>query len=256
MELCCGCAFAAESRAANIQPCLTIPPSRMTKKNRSWASPSRDLARASPPSPLQTAAGCAAPLPSRRVARSLLADGGRPSGSRPGRRRSVERSARLRALDAFDDHRIVAHRTADKATLTGERRRRALAHHPYIALLVGLAPGVVVVVVHRVGHGAADDSPHPLHHPFAARVGITPRELHRCDVPAAQFAVLVNQGGRDVDAAFAAGCFEIPGRARVPESAATEMNADPDEAILVAQEIDVVIPGPDRAELRRRLLAI
>src|SRR5262249_32115909 len=93
-------------------------------------------------------------------------------------------------------------------------------------------------------------------HPLAARVGITPRELHRCDVPAAQFAVLVNQRGRDVDTVFAAGRFEIPGRARVPEPAATEMNADPDEAILVAQEIDVVIAGPDGAKLCRRFLAI
>src|SRR5262249_39171473 len=141
-------------------------------------------------------------------------------------------------------------RTADKATLTGERWRRALAHHPYIAPLVGLAPGVVMVVVHRVGHGAADDSPHPLHHPFAARVGVTPRKLHRCDVPAAPFAVLVNQRGRDIDAAFAAGRFEIPGCARVPESAATEMNADPDKAILVAQEIDVVQEMRREARLR------
>src|SRR2546430_12289357 len=57
----------------------------------SWASPSRDLALASPPSPLQTAARCAAPSPSRRVARSLLAGGGRPLGFRPGRRRSASR---------------------------------------------------------------------------------------------------------------------------------------------------------------------
>src|SRR5262249_34466427 len=143
-----------------------------------------------------------------------------------------------------------------KATLTGECRRRALAHHPYIAPLVGLAPGVVMVVVHCVGHGAADDSPHPLHHPLAPHVGITSRELHRCDVPAAQFVVLANQDGRDVESAFARGRVETPARARVPESAATEMNANPAEAILVAQEIDVVIPGPDGAELRRRLLAI
>src|SRR5438445_3601971 len=136
----------------------------------------------------------------------------------------VERGARLRALDAFDDHGVIAHRTADKATLTGERRRRALAHHPYIAPLVGLAPGVVMVVVHRVDHGAADDSPHPLHHPLAARVGITSRELHRRDVPAPQLAVLVNQRRRDVDAVFAAGRFEVPRRARVPEPAATKMN--------------------------------
>src|SRR5262249_18323299 len=107
-----------------------------------------------------------------------------------------------------------------------------------------------------VGHGAADDSPHPLHHPFAARVGIPSRELHRCDVPTAQFAVLVNQGGRNVDAAFAAGRFEIPGCARVPKPPATKMNAIPAEAILAAEGIDVLISGPDGAELRRRLLAI
>src|SRR5262249_43235169 len=94
------------------------------------------------------------------------------------------------------------------------------------------------------------------HHPLAARVGITSRELHRCDVPAAQFAVLVNQRGRDIDAAFAAGRFEIPRRARVPEPAATEMNADPDEAILIVQEIHVVIPGPDRAEAASFPLAV
>src|SRR5262249_23971927 len=71
------------------KPCLTIPRSRMTTKNRSWASPSRDPVLAPPPSPLQTAAGCAAPSPSRHVARSLLAGGGRPSGFRLVRRRSA-----------------------------------------------------------------------------------------------------------------------------------------------------------------------
>src|SRR5215472_3345891 len=56
-----------------------------------FISPARDLALASPPEPQQTAARCAAPSPSRRVARSLLAGGGRPSGFRPGRRRSASR---------------------------------------------------------------------------------------------------------------------------------------------------------------------
>src|SRR5262252_10461326 len=65
--------------------------SALANDNKKSSSPSRDLALASPPSPLQTAAGCAAPSPSRRVARSLLADGGRPSGFRPDRRRSVSR---------------------------------------------------------------------------------------------------------------------------------------------------------------------
>src|SRR5262249_59366159 len=70
---------------------LNDPALANDNKNCSWASPSRDLALASPPSPQQTAAACAAPSPSRRVARSLLAGGGRPSGFRPGRRRSASR---------------------------------------------------------------------------------------------------------------------------------------------------------------------
>src|SRR5215472_4078297 len=42
----------------------------------------------------------------------------------------IERSVRLRTLDALNDHRVVAHRSADKAALTRKRWCRALAHHP------------------------------------------------------------------------------------------------------------------------------
>src|SRR5262249_27030033 len=76
-------------RASNIRPCLPIPRSQMTTKIAHGLV--LHLALASPPSPQQTAAGCAAPSPSRRVARSLLAGGGRPSGVHPDRRRSASR---------------------------------------------------------------------------------------------------------------------------------------------------------------------
>jgi len=47
-----------------------------------------------------------------------------PAGAVDGR---VERGLGFRAVDALDDHSIVAHRAADEAALAGEGRRRALA---------------------------------------------------------------------------------------------------------------------------------
>lgn len=40
------------------------------------------------------------------------------------------------------------------------------------------------------------------------------------------------------------------------EAAAAEVHADPNEAFLVAHEVDVVIAGPDRAELAASLLLV
>ena len=101
-----------------------------------------------------------------------------------------------RTIDALDDHRIVAHRSADETALARKCRRRALAHHPQIPATVVFAPGIVVMVVHHVGYRAADDLAHPLDHPFAAGIGVAPGELHRRDVAPPDLAVLVDHGGR------------------------------------------------------------
>src|SRR5689334_14483479 len=63
---------------------------------------------------------------------------------------------------AREDHRIVAHGAADEAALPWEGGRRALAHHPQVALAVTLAPGIVVVVVHLIDDRAADETAHTL----------------------------------------------------------------------------------------------
>ena len=115
-------------------------------------------------------------------------------------------------------------------------------------------PRIIVVVVHHVGDRAADDLAHPLDHPFAAGVGIPAGQLHRRDVAAAEFAILVDHGRRNVHAVLAAGRLEITGRAGVAQSAAAEMHADPDVTGLVAHQIDIVISGSDGAQLGRRLL--
>ena len=112
------------------------------------------------------------------------------------------------------------------------------------------------MVVHHVGDVAADDLAHALDHPLAARIGIAAGELHRRDVAAAELAVLVDHRGRHVHAVLAAGGLEVAGRAGVAEAAAAEMHADPDEALLVPHQVDIVVARADRAELGDRLLAI
>src|SRR4029450_8529869 len=92
-------------------------------------------------------------------------------------------------LDAFEDPRGVGHRATDEAALTRKRRRCALAHDPQITLAMTLAPGVVVMVVHRVGRLGAEDAAHALYHPFAPRIGILAGKRHRRDVTGAKRAV-------------------------------------------------------------------
>src|SRR5882757_7616751 len=170
--------------------------------------------------------------------------------------RRVQRSLRLLAVDAFNDDRVIAHRAADEATLAGECRRCALAHHPQIPAAMVLPPRVIVVVVNHVGDFAADDAAHALDHPFASGIGVAPGELHRRDVTPSDLAVLVDHGGRHVHTVLAAGGLEVAGRAGVTEAAAAEVHADPDKARLVAQQVDIVVARSDGAELRHRLLPV
>ena len=50
--------------------------------------------------------------------------------------------------------------------------------------------------------------------------------------------------------------LEVARGAGVAEAAAAEVHADPDEAVLVAHQIDIVVAGADGAELGDRLLPI
>src|SRR5260370_41373158 len=78
--------------------------------------------------------------------------------------RGIERGPRFLAVDAFDDHGVVAHGAADEAALSRKCRGRAFAHHPQIEVAVALAPSVVMMVMHALGDCAADDFAHSLDH--------------------------------------------------------------------------------------------
>lgn len=55
---------------------------------------------------------------------------------------------------------------------------------------------------------------------------------------------------------LAAGSLEIARRAGMTEPATAEVDADPNEIVLVSHQIDVVIAGTDRAELPNGLLPV
>jgi hypothetical protein len=80
--------------------------------------------------------------------------------------------------------------------------------------------------------------------------------LHRRDVAPSDLAVLVDDGRRHVHAVLAAGGLEVTRRAGVAETAAAEVHADPDKALLVAQQVDIVVARSDCAELRDCLLPV
>src|SRR5262249_10517183 len=112
--------------------------------------------------------------------------------------RGIERGAGFLAIDAFDDHGVIAHRAADEAALSRQCRGRAFAPNPQITVAVALAPGVVVMVMHAVGDCAADDFAHALDHPLAPRIGIAAGDFHGGDVTAPDLAVLVDHRRRDI----------------------------------------------------------
>src|SRR5262249_32957531 len=155
----------------------------------------------------------------------------------------VERGLCQGAIDAFENDGIVTHGAADKPALARERRRGTLADHPQVPAVVSFAPRIVVMVVHDIGNIAAGGVPHTLHNPFPPGVGIATGELHRGDVTAPELAILVDDGGWNVDAVLASGCLEIAGRAGVPEPPGAEVHADPDEAIAVDHQVDIVVAG-------------
>src|ERR1700730_11996426 len=170
--------------------------------------------------------------------------------------RRIKRRLGLLAIDALDDAHVFPISPADESTLAWKCRRPALADDPQILAAVIRPPRVIVVVVNHVGHVAADDPADTLDHPLAAGIGVAYGELHRRDVAPSDFAVFVDHGRRHVHAVLAARGLEVARRAGVPEAAAAEVNADPDEAVLIAHQVDIVIARSDGAKLRDRLLPV
>src|SRR5215469_16560149 len=121
---------------------------------------------------------------------------------------------------------------------------------------MAFAPCEIMVVVHVVGYGATNDPMHALDHPVSPGIGIAPCKRHGGEVALTEFAIPVDDGWRDVDALSTACGFQISACRRVPEATAAEMHADPNKAVLIEHQIDIVVAGPNGAELSPRLVLV
>src|SRR5437762_5298147 len=94
--------------------------------------------------------------------------------------RRPERRLRFlwRTRRALENHRVVAHRSADESTLSREGRRRALAHHDQLFAVVLLPPGEVVMIVNEVELVTAQYRDDFARHPFASALRDLPPKLH------------------------------------------------------------------------------
>ena len=115
-----------------------------------------------------------------------------------------------------------------------------------------LAPGVVVVVVDAVGHGPPYNLADALDDPLPACVGVLAGQRHAGDILLAELAVLAQECRIDINAVLPSAQADELRRCLVAEPARSEMHADPDPAVLVLEQIDIVIARADRAELVTR----
>src|SRR5438045_2113555 len=118
------------------------------------------------------------------------------------------------------------------------------------------------MVVDLFGRPRAEDPERALDDEVAAGVRVFPGELHRLDVRLSELAVGVEKDGRRVHRPFLGAILEAQAlrereearRGLVAEAARAEVDADPEEAVLVNEQVDVVVAAADRAELVAREL--
>ena len=104
----------------------------------------------------------------------------------------------------------------------------------------------------------AEDLEHLVDNGVATGVRVLAGELHRRDVRLAELGVDLEEHRRRVHLTLVGAIAEAqplrereePRRRSVAEATRPEMDADPDPALLVLHEVDVVVARPDRAELR------
>src|SRR5690348_13055638 len=84
----------------------------------------------------------------------------------------IEHGGTFSGFDAFDNHSVVAHAPADKTALAGESWRRALADYPIGLAAVLLTPSEIMMIVHAIEDGSADNPAHPFDDPFPAGIGV------------------------------------------------------------------------------------
>src|SRR2546421_11757912 len=127
---------------------------------------------------------------------------------------------------------------------------RSLADNPEHLSAVLLVPCEIVMVVNFIEHLGAENLSYTRAHPIATGVGVSAGQLHGRDVVLPFVAAGIERYRRRVHVVLGSGAVQEPGGDLVPETARTEMHADPDPILLVGENVHIVIPGAHGAELR------
>ena len=70
-----------------------------------------------------------------------------------------QRFSRNRRINSFDNHRVVAHASADETFLSRKSRRCAFAHDPIFPAIMFFPPGKVMMVMHFFDNVRAQNIP-------------------------------------------------------------------------------------------------
>src|SRR5438105_6114931 len=108
-----------------------------------------------------------------------------------------------------------------------------------------------MVIMHRLDRRSAEDLEHALADPVPARISVAPGDRHDGEIVVGQRRPDLQERGWGIHRFARAFAMSIPTASRsevqeavrgvMAESAAAEMDADPQAILVVAEQIDVVI---------------
>src|SRR5262245_49092829 len=152
----------------------------------------------------------------------------------------------MTSINAFQNHGLLAHRSADESTLGRECWRSTFTDYPKVRFVVALIPREVVMVVDFINDVCAYQVSNLLTDPITASIGVATGKVHSCDILAAKIRVSRQHHRVNVNAVFSAACLDILSRNRVTEATRTEVNTNPNSILLVSKNVNVVITRADR----------
>jgi hypothetical protein len=115
----------------------------------------------------------------------------------------IEQCRTLFGFYTFEDHGVVAHASANEASLTWKGWRRALPYDPKMFAAMLLTPCEVMVVMDTFHHLSANDLANPFHHPLETA------QLHAGQVRAPEVAFSIKNCRRNVHPVLPASELQI-----------------------------------------------
>src|SRR5882724_12517827 len=119
---------------------------------------------------------------------------------------------RGRILDAFENYRLFAHRSANKSLLSWKRGSSAFPNHPKLFPLMRFAPSEIMMIVDFFQDLRAQNPRHPLAYPVTSRIRVRSSQMQALKILRAQIGACGNHARFDVHSVLGAGFLQEPSR--------------------------------------------